>query len=122
MNDATSIFAEVIERYEKNLPGYDSYDAREAFYYLGRHYFFAASYDTARVLFSRSNTLSKKVDTDGPSGFRAMTNLHLGMINDAQGRREEARQFYRIVLAMDEYQQSHRDARTYLTTPYGRGS
>jgi len=122
LNDAASIFAAVAERYTEGLPGYDTFDGREAFYYLGRYHFFRAEYTEAREMFSRSDMLSRKVDKDGPSGFRAMAILHLGMISDVEGKRDEARQYYRIVLAMDEYQRSHRDAELYLRTPYGRGS
>lgn len=122
LTDAAGVFSEVAERYMKEQQGYDSYDGREAFYYLGRHHFFRGEYDVSRDLFLKSENLSRRVDKEGPSGFRAMANLHLGMISDVQGRRDEARQYYRIVLAMDEYQRSHKDARTYLRTPYGRGS
>ncbi len=122
LNEAARVFAGVADRYGKQQEGYDTYDGREAFYYLGRYHFFRGEFDEARERFLQSDQLSRKVDKEGPSGFRAMANLHLGMISDARGKREEAKQYYRIVLAMDEYQRSHRDARAYLKAPYRRGS
>jgi tetratricopeptide (TPR) repeat protein len=114
------VFEEVEERYHRGASGYDTYDGREAFYYLGRYSFVVGQHDSAMVFFKRCENLSRRVDKDGPSGFRSMANLHMGMIYDMRGRRQEALQQYRIVLAMDEYEQSHRDARAYLKKPYGK--
>jgi len=120
LQDASKVFEEVEERYHRGASGYDTYDGREAFYYLGRYSFVVGQHDSAMVFFKRCENLSRRVDKDGPSGFRSMANLHMGMIYDMRGRRQEALQQYRIVLAMDEYEQSHRDARAYLKKPYGK--
>jgi predicted negative regulator of RcsB-dependent stress response len=64
--------------------------------------------------------LSRSLDKEGPSGFMAMTNLLIGMVYDAQGKREQAVVQYRKVLDMNEYENSHVDAKKYLDAPYKR--
>ena len=68
----------------------------------------------------KCDSLSRKIDKDGPSGFMSLGNLLMGMTYDLQNKREHALQQYRKVLAMKEYENSHVDAKRYTEKPYKR--
>jgi hypothetical protein len=50
----------------------------------------------------------------------SLGNLLIGMIYDAQGKRQDAIQQYKKVLAMKEYEDSHTESKKYLEKPYTR--
>lgn len=58
------------------------------------------------------------MDKDEPSGFMSLGNLLIGMIYDAQTKRQYAVQQYNKVLEMKEYENSRRDAKKYLEQPF----
>ena len=119
-SDANRIFLEVERRYTAKQAGYDAYDAREAYYYLGKFHFIAGTFDEALKNFVKCDELSRIVDKEGPSGFMSMANLHIGMIYDIQKKRQLAVNQYQKVLRMKQFENSHADARRYLSTPYTR--
>ncbi len=119
-SDAYRIFLEVERRYTAKQTGYDAYDAREAYYYLGKFHFIAGTFDEALKNFMKCDELSRTVDTEGPSGFMSMANLQIGMIYDIQKKRQLAVNQYQKVLRMKQFENSHADARRYLSTPYTR--
>jgi tetratricopeptide (TPR) repeat protein len=118
MTEAENVFREVERRYVRKQTGYDKYDGREAYYYLGKSDLDAGRYDGALKNLYICDELSRALDKEGPSGFMSMTNLLIGMVDDAQGRRSDAVMQYKKVLEMKEFEQSHVDARKYLQTPY----
>ena len=118
--DAYQIFSEVEERYRNHQEGYDDYDVREAYYYIGRHLFQAGRLDDALRNFYRCDEVSRKIDKSSPSGFMSMTNLAVGMIYDLQGKRGSALAQYQKVLNMKEFENTYRDARRYMEKPYSR--
>jgi tetratricopeptide (TPR) repeat protein len=119
-DNAGKIFTEVEQRYRAGTLGYDVYDGREAYYYLGRWSLLNGQYDVAMKDFRQSDSLSRRIDKDGPSGFAAMANLAIGMLLDLKRDRAGAIAQYRKVLAMKEYGTSHVDAKRFLKTPYVR--
>jgi tetratricopeptide (TPR) repeat protein len=118
LGEANEIFTDIAKRYSQKQIGYDTYDIREAYYYIGRFEFLAGRFDSALNSLYRCDEFSRKLDKDGPSGFMSLTNLLIGMIYDAQGKRQYAIQQYNKVLAMKEYENSHRDAKQYLAQSY----
>lgn len=118
--EAALVFTDVDKAYGEHRTGFSDSDGREASYYLGRFFFMGTDLDVSLKHFLRCEELSRKVDKEGNSGFRALANLYLGMIYDAQKKRELAVQQYRKVLAMKEYEISHQDARRYIQQPYAR--
>ncbi|HWP81588.1 MAG TPA: tetratricopeptide repeat protein [Bacteroidota bacterium] len=116
---AHKVFQEVERRYSARQIGYDAHDAREAYYYIGKFHFTAGAFDEAFKNFLRCDELSREIDKDGPSGFMSMANLHIGMIYDVQKKRQLAIKQYQKVLGMKEYENSHTQARLYITKPYG---
>lgn len=118
--DAHRVFQDVERRYASKQTGYDDYDGREAYYYLGKFYFIAGKFDQALKNFLKCDQLSRVVDKEGPSGFMTMANLHIGMIYDVQKKRDLAIAHYNKVLRMKEFENSHKDARRYLAQPYVR--
>jgi tetratricopeptide (TPR) repeat protein len=120
LNEAKDIFVEIEKRYANKQLGYDVYDVREAYYYLGKFDFMAGRFDAALNYLYRSDELSRKIDKDEPSGFMSLGNLIVGMIYDAQGKRQDAIQQYKKVLAMKEYEDSHKESKKYLEKQYIR--
>ena len=118
--EANDIFLDIERKYRERVTGYDLYDAREAYYYLGRYEFIGGRYESGLKYFYKCDELSRKLDKDGPSGFMSMANLMVGMTYDAQKNRKFAVAQYRKVLAMKEYEQTHVDAEKYLKAPYSR--
>jgi tetratricopeptide (TPR) repeat protein len=120
LGEAKDIFSDIEKRCSKKQLGYDTYDAREAYYYLGKFDFMAGRFDAALNYLYRTDELSRKIDKDEPSGFMSLGNLLIGMIYDAQGKRQDAIQQYKKVLAMKEYEDSHTESKKYLEKPYTR--
>jgi len=118
LGEAKSIFVDIEKRCSKKQLGYDTYDAREAYYYLGKFDFMAGRFDAALNDLYRNDELSRKIDKDEPSGFMSLGNLLIGMIYDAQGKRQDAVQQYKKVLAMKEYEDSYTESKKYLEKPY----
>ena len=118
--EAFRVFAEVEERFRAHQAGYDVYDGREAYYYIGRHYFLAGRFEESLQNFLRCDEICRRVDKSGASGFMSMTNLMIGMVYDAQKRRGSALAQYQKVLDMKEYENTHKEARRYMERPYTR--
>jgi hypothetical protein len=120
LKEAKDIFIDIEKRYSQKQRGYDTYDAREAYYYLGKFDFMAGKYESALNHLYQCDELSRKLDKDEPSGFMSLGNMIIGMIYDAQGKREYAILQYKKVLAMKEYEDSHKESKKYLDKPYSR--
>jgi tetratricopeptide (TPR) repeat protein len=120
LSEANDVFAEIEKRCSNKQLGYDTYDAREACYYLGKFEFMAKRFDAALQYLYRCDELSRKIDKDEPSGFMSLGNLLIGMIYDAQGKRQDAIMQYKKVLSMKEYDNSHKDSNNYLIKPYSQ--
>lgn len=118
MTEANKIFIDIRNKYIKKQRGYDTYEGREAYYNIARYEFLEGRYESALENFYKCDELSRKIDKDGASGFMSMANLNIGMIFDAQGKREYAIKQYKKVLDMKEYENSHADAKKYLNKPF----
>ena len=120
LGEANDIFIDIINRYTQQQLGYDMYDAREAHYYIGKFEFMAGRFDTALKNLYTCDEISRKLDKEESSGFMSLANLIIGMTYDTQGKRQDAVQQYKKVLAMKEYENSYQDAKRYLQQPYSR--
>jgi tetratricopeptide (TPR) repeat protein len=114
IGEAKDIFVDIEKRCSKKQVGYDTYDAREAYYYLGKFDFMAKRYDTALKYLYTNDELSRRIDKDEASGFMSLGNLLIGMIYDVQGKRNDAIKQYKKVLTMKEFENSHKDSKKYL--------
>lgn len=116
---AASYFSDILQKANRNMPGYNLPSVRrEASYYVGLHLKNAGKLDSARYYFNMCAELTKELDKDKQSGFLINSYLYLGMINDLQGKREDAINDYKSVLDMRDYGNSHKLANEYLKTPY----
>ena len=120
LGEANDIFIDIINRYTQRQLGYDTYDAREAHYYIGKFEFLAGRFDNALNNLYACDEFSRQLDKEESSGFMSLANLIVGMIYDAQGKRQYAVLQYKKVLAMQEYENSYKDAKKYLQQPYKR--
>lgn len=120
LSEAQKIYKDVEARYKAKQLGYDMYDGREAYYYLGKVEFHNGNYQNALNYLYKCDELSRIVDKDGASGYMALANLMIGMIYDEQGKRQYAIAQYKKVLGMKEYENSHAEAKKYLSIPYSR--
>ncbi len=108
---------DVLLNYIHKKPGYDVMTAREALYYIGSALMQRQDYKMAVKYLKKCDEACDALDEETVS-FKVQTNLKLGKIYDRQGNRKEAVRQYKLVLKMDEYDNSHKYAERYLKTPY----
>ena len=118
--EAYRVFSEVEEKYRTHQAGYDAYDGREAYYYIGRHLFLIGRFEESMQNLLRCDEICRRVDKGSPSGFMSMANLMMGMIYDVQKKRGSALAQYQKVLDMKEFENTHKEARRYTEKPYTR--
>ncbi|MBI3787841.1 MAG: hypothetical protein HY276_06230 [Ignavibacteriales bacterium] len=116
--EAFHVFTDIEKKFIARQLGYDTYDGREAYYYIGKFNFLAGKLDEALQNFYKCDELSRKIDKDNASGFMSMANLTIGLIYDLQKKRDLALSQYQKVLTMKEYENTHKDARRYIEKPY----
>ncbi len=116
---ASEIFKDVLLKGEKKMTGYDDdITKREAVYYIADQYWKENKIDSSKMFFEQCVEYSKVIDKEKESGFYINALIYLGMINDVQGNRKAAVSYYKKVLDLDEYKQSHKLAEKYLEKPY----
>lgn len=114
---ADSLFTDVIIKAEKNLTGYNAPSSlREAYYYVGYHQRSNGNLDSAKTMFEKCRDISILVDKNEESGFQVNSVLYLAMIEETQGRTENAIDLFNKVLKMRDYGNSHSIAKTSLNT------
>ena len=119
-SDAESTFLEILQRVKEHRTGYGDLMEREAQYYLGIAAFNDRRYDDALKYLYRCDELSRVLERDEQTGFMVLTNLRIGMIYDLQSKRQLAIEQYNKVLKLDDFQDSHDQAKRYLKTPFGK--
>lgn len=112
------IFSDIVSRAQKEQRGYGAGPVREAEYYLGLCDMNAGRYESSLRHLYRCDELSRGLDKKEISGFMVMANLKVGMVYDALAKRDLAISQYRKVLAMKEYQDSHKQAERFVRTPF----
>ncbi len=118
---ANLIFTDVLHKAKENYPGYNNANAeREASYYIGFQYRMLDKLDSAKTYFDMCANLSKQIDKKATSGFLINSYLYLGMIDDVQGNRNGAVNYYKRLLDLKEFQNSHVLAEKYLKEAYKR--
>ncbi len=116
---AAEVFKNIINKASGNYIGYNMPNIkREATYYVAFNFRNFNKLDSAKYYFGECAEISKKIDKKEPSGFLINSYLYLGMINDQQGNRQVAVAYYKSLLDMREYGQSHSLAKKYLKKPY----
>jgi len=112
---ADSIFKNVLVKAKKSLTGYNTNKVkREASYYVGYQYKNSAQLDSAFVYFNKCIDNSKKIPSDEESGFLINSTLYIGIIKEMYGKYGEAKKYYKAVLEMREFGNSHSLAESYL--------
>lgn len=118
---ADSVFKDVLAKADKNYQGYNTTNSRrEAAYYIGYQYRILKRLDSAKTYFGMCAKYSQQIDRDDASGFLINSILYLGMINDEQGNRSTAVGYYKKLLDLKDYANSHTLAEEYLKSPYHR--
>lgn len=100
--------------------GYDNLTAREAMYYIGLALMHRGENDMALKYFLKSIEGSKLLDKEGESGFLVKATLNVGKLYDIKNNRQEAISYYKKVLDLKEYDNSHDLARNYLNKPFNK--
>lgn len=118
--EMSATYREILDRVRAKRLGYDASAEREADYYLGLEAMNEERFEEALRYFFRSDELSRTLDRGSFSGFMTLTNLKIGMIYDAEGKRDLAVKQYDKVLNMKDYQDAHRLAEEFLKIPYKR--
>jgi len=116
---ASEIFKNVLLKGQNKMMGYDDdITIREALYYIADQYWRTNKIDSSKILFEKCVDYSKKIDSDKGEGFYVNALIYLGMIQDVKNNRKAAIEYYKKVLDMDNYKQSHELAEKYLETPF----
>ena len=115
---AHEVFGEVVARAESDRPGYNAHMEEIARYYLARERLYHDRYEEALAHLERLDTLTDRNVED--NRYRILGALYEGMVYDAMGQREKAKQRYRTVLSMDDPIGVHDRAERYLSEPYTR--
>jgi hypothetical protein len=115
-----STWRDVITKVRLGRPGYSAGAAREGHYYIAMYAMNRGLYDEALANLYICDSLSRPLDSDGPSGFMVLTNLRIGMIYDMQRKREYAMMQYEKVLSWKDYGDAHVQAERYREHPYGQ--
>ncbi|NUN70692.1 MAG: DUF3808 domain-containing protein [Bacteroidetes bacterium] len=116
--EAQSVFREIQRRCESGQRGYSPFAKREALYYQGMVLMTLRQYEQALQYFYQCDALSRTLDKKEASPFMTMTNLRIGMIYDAQQKRNYAVMQYQKVQRLKAFENSHDLAAQYLTEPY----
>lgn len=116
--EAHAAFTEILKRSENEQRGYSSYAKREALYYLGMIAFNTSTYDEALKYFYQCDKMCREMDKSEASPFMTMTNLRIGMIYDAQKKRNYAVMQYQKVQKMKKFENSLELAEQFLKKPY----
>jgi tetratricopeptide (TPR) repeat protein len=117
-DSSVTVFREILDRAENNMPGYNDQSKRESSYYIALNHKNNSETDSARYYFEMCYKLCHKLDRDEESGFLINTALYLGQLYDQLGLRKEALEKYEEVLDYKERGMSHELAEQYLETPY----
>lgn len=114
-----STWYEILKRARAKQTGYEDHTSREAMYYYGLSLFYRGQYSRAIKYFEASTKMSKKFD-DEITGFVIQSNLKAGQINDIQGNRKKALEYYKNVLSWKDNNGSRNLAKQYIKKPYGK--
>ena len=116
---ADSIFKDIMKKAGKNYYGYNIPNVkREATYYIAFKAKMVNDLTTAKNYFNQCVKYSQMIDKKEASGFIINAYLYLGMIDDMQGNRNEAVGYYKKLLDLREFGNSHKLAEKYLKQPY----
>ena len=116
---SAAIFQNVWNKALKNYPGYNYPGVmREAAYYIAYQYRNLSRLDSAQFFFNQCVKYSQMIDKKESSGFIINSYLYLGMINDEWGNRKVAVAYYKKLLDLRNFRNSHDMAEKYLKSPY----
>ncbi|WP_146109964.1 tetratricopeptide repeat protein [Salinibacter sp. 10B] len=115
---ARSVFEEVVARCEAGARGYGVHMEEIARFYLARAHLYEQNYTEALAHLDRLDALTDRDIED--NRYRILGRLYQGMVYDAQGAREKAKERYRAVLDMEDPIGVHDRAERYLEDPYSR--
>lgn len=110
------IFSDVLARYRAGKTGYNEAVAEQALYYRARGRMAYNEYESALRYLNELERIGRK--RPRTTYFEVLGRLRQGMALDALGRRKQAVERYRQVLAMQDLGDAHKRARRYLDRPY----
>jgi len=114
---ADSVWSEILRRIQARRPGYELTFARQGLYMLGDCRLRSGDFALAVRLFDESVKQARRMD-DEESSWTANALLREGNAYDKLGRRDEALRAYREVLALDNYTNTHANAKKYIEKPF----
>lgn len=106
-------YRQVLDKAEQGVPNYNLIPMATFRYEVGERFFEMRRFDAARLQFAKA-----VADEATPEKDKVRSHLRLGEILDLEGERDEALAQYRTVLEMEDYGDSHQEARKYLAEPY----
>jgi len=117
-----STYRVMLARCQQRKEGYTIKQAREAMFFIGQAFLLNhnGNIDSALYYLYNANLLSYKLTPNEVTYYTAKSELLMGEAYDAAGDRKHALYFYNRVLNMKDEAGAHRDAQSYITSPFRR--
>jgi tetratricopeptide (TPR) repeat protein len=105
---ADSVFSNYLQKADSNFYGFNfPYGLRESHYYVAVHLKNLQLLDSAKYHFDKCIDISNKIDKDEDSGFKINATIYLAQISEEQNDINSSIEYYRKVLKMRNWNNSH---------------
>lgn len=106
--NADSVFGNYLHKADSNFYGFNfPYGLRESHYYVAVHLKNEQLLDSSRYHFQKCIDISNQIDKDQDSGFKVNSTLYLAQIYEEQNDINSSLDYYRKVLKMRNWNNSH---------------
>jgi len=105
---ADSVFSNYIQKADSNFYGFNfPFGLRESNYYVAVHLKNEQLFDSSKYHFEKCIEISKQIDKEEESGFMINSFIYLAQIAEEKGEINNSIEYYRRVLRMRDWNNSH---------------
>jgi hypothetical protein len=106
--NADSVFSNYLQKADSNFYGFNfPYGLRESHYYVAVHLKNEQLLDSSKYHFQKCIDISNQIDKDEDSGFKINSTIYLAQIFEEQNDIKSSLDYYRKVLKMRNWNNSH---------------
>ncbi|MCX7611784.1 MAG: tetratricopeptide repeat protein [Ignavibacterium sp.] len=108
LKSADSVFSNYLQKADSNFYGFNfPYGLRESHYYVAVHLKNEQLLDSSKYHFQKCIDISNQIDKDEDSGFKINSTIYLAQIFEEQNDIQSSLEYYRKVLNMRNWNNSH---------------
>jgi tetratricopeptide (TPR) repeat protein len=112
---ADSVFSNYLQKADSSYYGFNfPFGLREANYYIAVKLKNEQLFDSSKYHFQKCIDISKSIDKEQESGFLINSTIYLAQIAEEQGDKYNSIEYYRVVLKMRDWNNSHQIAEMNL--------